>query len=103
MNKNIVSTLPVIVLAGLITGSAISAEHREMPKEDVIDVPAIGEGLCVHNLFQSNMLLRLDDLQRQLKEAQTFIDVNKEKYEKDRAAFEKEQAKARERLEKANK
>ena len=47
--------------------------------------------------------LGLDDLQRQLKEAQTFIDVNKEKYEKDRAAFEKEQAKARERLEKANK
>ena len=52
---------------------------------------------------ESQKALRLDDLQRQLKEAQTFIDVNKEKYEKDRAAFEKEQAKARERLEKANK
>jgi hypothetical protein len=52
---------------------------------------------------ESQEALRLDDMQRRLKEAQTFIDVNKEKYEKDRAAFEKEQAKARERLEKANK
>ena len=31
-----------------------------MPKEDVIDVPAIGEGLCVHNLFQTNMVLQRD-------------------------------------------
>jgi hypothetical protein len=45
MKEKIISTLPVIVLAGLITGSAISAENRKMPKEDVIDVPAIGEGL----------------------------------------------------------
>ncbi len=60
MNTKIVSTLPVIILVGLITGSAISAENRKMPKEDVIDVPAIGEGLCVHNLFQSNMVLQRD-------------------------------------------
>ena len=60
MNKQIVSTLPVIILVGLITGIAISAENKEMPKEDVIDVPAIGEGLCVHNLFQSNMVLQRD-------------------------------------------
>ena len=52
---------------------------------------------------ESQKALRLDDMQRRLKEALTFIDVNKEKYEKDRAAFEKEQAKARERLDKANK
>ena len=25
-----------------------------MPEEDVIDVPAIGEGLCVHNLFRAS-------------------------------------------------
>ncbi len=31
-----------------------------MPKEDVIDVAAVGEGLCVHNLFQSNMVLQRD-------------------------------------------
>ena len=33
---------------------------QKMPKEHVIDVPAIGEGLCVHNLFQSNMVLQRD-------------------------------------------
>ena len=31
-----------------------------MPKADVVEVPAIGEGLCVHNLFQSNMVLQRD-------------------------------------------
>ena len=31
-----------------------------MPKEDVIDVLAVGEGLCVHNLFQTNMVLQRD-------------------------------------------
>ena len=60
MNKRIVSTLPVIIFVGMIAGSAISAENRKMPKQDVIDVPAIGEGLCVHNLFQSNMVLQRD-------------------------------------------
>ena len=60
MNRKIVSHLPVIILAGLISGSAMAAENRTMPEEDVIDVPAIGEGLCVHNLFQSNMVLQRD-------------------------------------------
>ena len=31
-----------------------------MPKADVVEVPAIGEGLCLHNLFQSNMVLQRD-------------------------------------------
>ena len=31
-----------------------------MPKEDVIDVPAVGEGLCAHNLIQTNMVLQRD-------------------------------------------
>jgi sialate O-acetylesterase len=52
---------------------------------------------------ESQKALRLDDMQRRLKDAQTFIDENKEKYDKDRAALEKEQAKARERIEKAGK
>jgi sialate O-acetylesterase len=60
MNRKMVLTLPVIILVVLITGSAISVENKKMPKEDVIDVPAIGEGLCVHNLFQSNMVLQRD-------------------------------------------
>jgi sialate O-acetylesterase len=60
MHKPLVSTLPVVILVGVLAGLAISAETRSMPKEDVIDVPAIGEGLCVHNLFQSNMVLQRD-------------------------------------------
>jgi sialate O-acetylesterase len=31
-----------------------------MPKEDVIEVPAISEGLSLHNLFQSNMVIQRD-------------------------------------------
>ncbi|MEM9111848.1 MAG: hypothetical protein AAGC72_17755, partial [Planctomycetota bacterium] len=33
---------------------------QRMPKEDVIEVPAIGEGLCVSNVFQANMVLQRD-------------------------------------------
>ncbi len=33
---------------------------QPMPREDVISVPAISEGLCVSNLFQSNMVLQRD-------------------------------------------
>ena len=32
----------------------------QLPREDVIDVPAIGDGLCVSNLFQSHMVLQRD-------------------------------------------
>lgn len=31
-----------------------------MPKADVVDLPAIGSGLCVANVFQSNMVLQRD-------------------------------------------
>ena len=31
-----------------------------MPREDVVDVQAIGEGFCVSNVFQSNMVLQRD-------------------------------------------
>ena len=41
-------------------GSIAAPAHAQMPKENVIDVPAIGEGLCVSNLFQSNMVLQRD-------------------------------------------
>jgi sialate O-acetylesterase len=43
----------VICLAGTALGA-------NLPKENVIDVPAISEGLCVHNMFQSNMVLQRD-------------------------------------------
>ncbi|MBT5377430.1 MAG: hypothetical protein HOL08_00100, partial [Opitutae bacterium] len=45
----------------LVIGSWGFAENaKDMPREDVVEVPAIGEGLCVHNLFQSNMVLQRD-------------------------------------------
>ena len=37
---------------------SLVSQNKKMPKEDVIDIPALGEGLCVHNLFQSNMVLQ---------------------------------------------
>ncbi len=36
----------------------IQAGQRTMPREDVVRVPAVGEGLCVSNLFQTNMVLQ---------------------------------------------
>lgn len=50
----------ITLLLALIVETAVAAPKREMPKEDVIDAPAIGQGLCVHNLFQSNMVLQRD-------------------------------------------
>ena len=47
MHRFLLAFVPLLVSAPL---------HAKMPKEDVIDVPAIGEGLCVHNAFQSNMV-----------------------------------------------
>ena len=39
--------------------SAPSLAQR-MPNENVVDVPAIGDNLCVSNVFQSNMVLQRD-------------------------------------------
>jgi len=36
------------------------AQKKDMPKEDVVEIPSISEGLCLHNLFQSNMVLQRD-------------------------------------------
>jgi len=48
----------VVCIGSLLLASAVFASA--MPRRDVIDVPAIGEGLCVHNLFQSNMVVQRD-------------------------------------------
>ncbi len=48
------------LLLTMVVGTTLAAPQKAMPKEDVIDVPAIGQGLCVHNLFQSNMVLQRD-------------------------------------------
>lgn len=54
-------TLPCLLVALLAGGVAMAADTKKaMPKEDVVDVPAIGEGLCVSNAFQTNMVLQRD-------------------------------------------
>ena len=51
------SLLLISIIGG---GVAYSQNPKQMPREDVIDVPAIGDGLCVSNVFQSNMVLQRD-------------------------------------------
>jgi hypothetical protein len=49
--------------AGLVTLTGIppaGAEEKLVPGKDRIDVPAIGTGLCLHNLFQTGMVLQRD-------------------------------------------
>jgi len=39
---------------------AVRGQVKSLPREDVIEVPVIGKRLCVHNLFQSNMVVQRD-------------------------------------------
>ena len=45
----------VLALTGLLLPPAVA---QRLPREDVVDVPARAEGLCVSNLFQSHMVLQ---------------------------------------------
>ncbi|MBX2851888.1 MAG: sialate O-acetylesterase [Phycisphaeraceae bacterium] len=49
-----------VLLATLLTLPALAEEPKPMRGEDLILVPAISEGLCVSNTFQSNMVLQRD-------------------------------------------
>lgn len=46
--------------AGLTVAASVVREPAPMPRSDVVEVPAIGPGLCVANIFQSNMVLQRD-------------------------------------------
>jgi len=50
------------LLACLFLCGTINAQDppKKMPREDVVDVAAIGKGLAVSNVFQSNMVLQRD-------------------------------------------
>lgn len=53
----------VALVAGLVTLAGIpqaGAEEKLESGKDRIDVPAIRDGLCLHNLFQSGMVLQRD-------------------------------------------
>jgi len=58
-NRMLLHVLSVLLL-GIVAAGAMSAEKKKMPRENVIEFPAIGEGLCVHNLFQTNMVIQRD-------------------------------------------
>jgi sialate O-acetylesterase len=58
-NKTVFNRLAALLLT-MVVGTTLADPKKEMPKADVVDVPAIGQGLCVHNLFQSNMVLQRD-------------------------------------------
>ena len=49
--------LAVLFLFGFFT---LPVYAQPMPREDVIDVPAIGNGLSVSNVFQTNMVIQRD-------------------------------------------
>ena len=48
-------SLATIVLCGSLLPPA---NAQPKPKKDIVSLPAIGEGLCVSNVFQSNMVLQ---------------------------------------------
>ena len=56
--RNTRKTLTCLFAA--IVGFAGTATAQKMPRADVVDVPAIADGLCVSNLFQSHMVLQRD-------------------------------------------
>jgi sialate O-acetylesterase len=49
-----------MLLAASVTATQLHADGKPEKGSDRIDTPAIGEGLCVHNLFQSHMVLQRD-------------------------------------------
>ncbi len=59
MKKYYLAMLLVGLTAAITTTQVRAAEKLEQGK-DRIDTPAIGSGLCVHNLFQSNMVVQRD-------------------------------------------
>ncbi len=61
--KRMISNLPrAFLVLGILVGVASGAQddRKKMPPHDVVDVPAIGKGFCVSNVFQTNMVLQRD-------------------------------------------
>lgn len=50
----------LILLTALLTVSSAAPKPKLETGKDLIEVPAIGSGLCLHNLFQSDMVLQRD-------------------------------------------
>ena len=50
----------VVFASFVVVATFAIAQKKDMPREDVVEFPVVGEALCVHNLFQSNMVLQRD-------------------------------------------
>jgi sialate O-acetylesterase len=48
----------LLVQCSILTVLVATPAEGQRPRQDVVDVPATREGLCVSNLFQSNMVLQ---------------------------------------------
>ena len=55
-----VPSIVVVPLLAAVIFFAGAVPAQKMPKVDVVDVPAITDGLCVSNVFQSNMVVQRD-------------------------------------------
>ena len=49
-----------ILLTALLTVSPAAPQPKLERGKDFTEVPAMGSGLCLHNLFQSDMVLQRD-------------------------------------------
>ena len=59
----ITSPLRLILLTAVVAVPSLQARSEPPPrdlKQDVVDSPAIGDGLCLSNVFQSHMVLQRD-------------------------------------------
>jgi len=52
--------LSILLSIVLCAGDVAADQKQPMPREDAVEVPAIGEGLCVSNVFQTNMVIQRD-------------------------------------------
>jgi sialate O-acetylesterase len=62
MNGSMNSARGIFVVTAMLVVAAAASPTLAgpLPKEDVIDVPAVGDGLWVSNVFQTNMVLQRD-------------------------------------------
>ncbi len=55
-----VAITSVTICLSLSTLTVAALAQEKLPRKDVVRVPAIGDGLCVSNVFQANMVLQRD-------------------------------------------
>ena len=58
INRFSASVASLLLLTAFVRPEQATAAPQRMPKEDVVEVPSVGDALCVHNAFQSNMVLQ---------------------------------------------